>query len=522
MKRLSMTTLGCLLLILGTGCGDSTGRDGTDEHTGHGHAGHDHAGHAHAAPAQESEPVERCTAHDAPVEWCFLCDPSLRDEGRLWCAGHGRYEDRCWICQPQLRDPDRAYCEDHGLYEDECHLCDPALHATSAAAPTGGLYCLEHDLAESECGICHPELAAGLQPGGEVLVRLPSPRSAELAGVVHGTARNAHAAGKVGGYVEIDYDRNHFARITPRTGGVIEEVFVDVGDAVQPGQALVRLSSAQLAAAKRDFLDARLDLDLKTGELERARQLREQGIGSERQLQTASAARERAAARADAAEQGLINLGLSAEAVATVAGSGDTSSQLVVRAPFAGEIVQRKAVLGESVSAAAHLLSVADLSRMRLELSLPQSALPGLRTGLPVTATFDALPGREIRGSVVWIEPSLDARTRLVRVRAEADNPDRSLMAGLYGRAEVELSDLSAALTLPRESVRDLDREPFVLVRREADLYALRRVELGPRQGEAVAILAGLLPDEPVVVGGGFSVFSELLKSRFGAGCAEE
>jgi len=167
-------------------------------------------------------------------------------------------------------------------------------------------------------------------------------------------------------------------------------------------------------------------------------------------------------------------------------------------------------------------MRVADLSRMWLELSLPQSALPVVEAGLPVTARFDALPGREVRGELVWVASGLDERTRLLRARAEVPNPDGRLKAGLYGQAEVSLAGAGAALTLPREAIRDLDARPFVLVRRDAGLYALRRVALGPRQGETVAVVAGLGPQETVVTGGGFAVFSELLKSRFGAGCAEE
>ena len=115
-----------ILLILATvlwlgACG---GDQETDAHAGHGHAGHDHSGHAHAAPSGTTASAERCAAHGAPVDLCFLCDPELREEDRLWCAGHDRYEDRCWACQPQLRDRDRAYCDQHGLYEDECFLIE--------------------------------------------------------------------------------------------------------------------------------------------------------------------------------------------------------------------------------------------------------------------------------------------------------------------------------------------------------------------------------------------------------------
>ncbi|MGD9548426.1 MAG: efflux RND transporter periplasmic adaptor subunit [Candidatus Krumholzibacteriia bacterium] len=482
---------------------------------------------AAAAPAEVS--ADLCVAHGSPADLCFLCDPALRDSGRLWCKEHARYEDRCWLCHPELRDPDRAYCEEHGLYEDECILCDPSrgAAATSSAlggeadSEAGGLYCAEHDVHESECGICHLDLAAGLEPGGELLIRLPSARSAELVGVEHGAPRAGTTAGSIDAYAEVDYDRNRLAQITPRVAGVVEQVLVDVGDQVTAGQPLVELASAELAAAKQAFLDARLELDLRRQEADRARRLREQEIGSERDLQAATAAQARAAARAEAAGQNLRNLGLDQAAVRRVAEESDTTARLTVRAPFAGEVIARTAVLGESVAADAALLRVADLSRMWIELSLPQSSLAVVEPGLPVVARFDALPDREIHGELIWIAAGLDERTRLIQARAEAPNPDGRLKAGLYGRATVRLNGGTDAPAVPHDAIYDLQNNPFVLVPREEGLYALRRVALGPRQGDRVAILAGLDAHESVVTGSGFSIFSELLKSQFGAGCAE-
>src|SRR5262245_47825661 len=105
--------IGMLSLALLAGCSKK------DEHAGHDHAGHDHA--AHAKPVAAA----KCP-HDAPKELCFICDPALREKGRLWCQEHNRYEDRCWLCHPELEDKKRLWCKEHSLYEDECFLCDPS------------------------------------------------------------------------------------------------------------------------------------------------------------------------------------------------------------------------------------------------------------------------------------------------------------------------------------------------------------------------------------------------------------
>ena len=63
-----------------------------------------------------------------------------------------------------------------------------------------------------------------------------------------------------------------------------------------------------------------------------------------------------------------------------------------------------------------------------------------------------------------------------------------------------------------------------MFVKLEDDLYSLRRVALvdGAPAGEYVAVIAGLAPDEPVVAEGAFTVMSEFLKSRLGAGCVDD
>lgn len=78
----------------------------------------------------ESKP-ELCKPHKAAKADCFICDPKLREKGRLWCKEHDRYEDRCWICHPEAQDKKRLFCKKHSLYEDECFLCHPELKKKS-------------------------------------------------------------------------------------------------------------------------------------------------------------------------------------------------------------------------------------------------------------------------------------------------------------------------------------------------------------------------------------------------------
>ena len=90
-----------------------------------------------AGRTQSDSKAAVCKSHKAPRSQCFICDPKLREKGRLWCKEHDRYEDRCWICHPEARDRKRQFCEDHLLYEDECFLCHPELKRKQEK-PSGG------------------------------------------------------------------------------------------------------------------------------------------------------------------------------------------------------------------------------------------------------------------------------------------------------------------------------------------------------------------------------------------------
>ncbi|MGH7602193.1 MAG: hypothetical protein ACREOI_37990, partial [bacterium] len=143
--------------------------------------------------------TELCGRHQLSVADCFMCDPALREAGRLWCAEHDRYEDRCFICHPEIKEANRLWCEEHNLYEDECIFCHPELKKSKAAPDSqraagngkldikpiaaNGLQCDEHGVPEKVCGICHPDLAGALQPGQGLQIRFESSQSTAKAGV---------------------------------------------------------------------------------------------------------------------------------------------------------------------------------------------------------------------------------------------------------------------------------------------------------------------------------------------------
>lgn len=474
--------------------------------------------------------------HDSEGETCFICDPTKREAGRLWCTEHSRYENRCWLCQPQLEEKGRLYCEEHSLYEDECHLCHSELEegdeetgekSPRVAPATGGaseLFCNEHQVPESECGICQPQLAAELEPGEELKVRFESVNSATKAGIRTVPARETVARATVSALCEVSYNENELARITPLAPGLLRRVLVDVGTDVEAGDVLLELHSADIASAKSAFISAVVDLDLKEVACKRERRLAEKKISSDKEVQEADAACRTAELTLSTTRQRLLNFGFTDEEVEAISTDQDSSAALLVRAPYSGTIVQRDAVVGEAVAPGDSLLTLGNLDTMWLSVSIPADRTHLVEAGLEVSASFDGHPGLDTLGTLTWVNTAIDERTRMLRGRAVVDNAARALKAGMFGDARVLVGGVGEALAVPRDAIQRYEREPYVFVKLEDDLYSLRRVTLieGSPSGEFVAVLAGLSPDEPVVAVGAFTVMSEFLKSRLGAGCVDD
>lgn len=499
-----------LMLFLAWGCGEA----GPDRSV-------DLAAIA-SAEALEPQP-ERCARHDLPAAMCFICDPGLRDPSRLWCSEHDRYEDRCFLCHPELEDPDRQWCSEHGLYEDECFLCHPELRgsARTRAAADAGLRCSEHDLPESECGNCHPELAAGLEPGASLKIRFESARSADLAGVRTAAPRFASGPAAASFLARVTWDENHYAKVTPLAQGVLREVSVDVGQPVSRGQRLATLSSPEIAELKSAYLAERAGEKLTLAVLSREQDLAAQRISSQQELEQARAEHEVARSRAAAVRQKLLDHGLGESAITHLEDGGTPSSELHVVAPLDGTIVARTAVVGESVERGDTLFRVARLDSMWLELSVPESEVSQLAPGEEVVATFDRNPGLEIRGRLTWVGSSIDPETRMVEARAGVANPDRQLRHGMFGRARVGSPRAAEVLWIQADAVQRVDGHPFVFARLAADLFELRKVVIAGSEGGRVAVTAGLHPEDEIVVAHSFTLKSELLKSRLGAGCVD-
>jgi cobalt-zinc-cadmium efflux system membrane fusion protein len=378
--------------------------------------------------------------------------------------------------------------------------------------PEAGEYCTEHRMLEAEDALCNPDLIIPLLPGQGVMVRLGTPEAAARAGVATVLPQKvASATGPVFPAQTI-YSRNGLAQVAALTSGVVQRLHVDVGAAVVKGQVLAEIASSDVSSARAELATAQSRLNLAETALRREEQLFAKGISARQELEQVRAEQEAAVATLEQARQRLALYGAGAK------GGGAT---VALRSPLTGIIAERSVVAGQSILPETPLFTVVNLASMGIELSLPADRIALAKVGAPIEALFDGMEGERFTGKIVQIAPALDSQTRLLKVLAEVENPQQQLKSGLFGQVRLLGVVAGEALEIPGNAVQMIDGKPFVFIEREADLFELRRVDVGPRRGKFILVEAGLHDDEKVVATQGFALKSEVLKSRLGASCAD-
>lgn len=380
--------------------------------------------------------------------------------------------------------------------------------APAAASSSDRLMCGEHNVYEDECGICHPELASSLAPGRGVKVRLPASDSADLIGVRTALPEAGRASDGIPCLAELVFDENKLAEIVAPVGGIVRSVSVDLGARAGRGALLAEIWSPEIAETAAEAV-------LSHQRLAREQKLHADGITPSGDLEEAEAAHRAVCQKAR-------TFGFGEEDVARMAEHPEDAVYLEVRAPFAGEIIERSAVPGERIEAGAPLFLLADRASIWAMLAIPETGLAGVRVGQAVEIEVDAFPGRTFEGELTWIAARVDETTRLVRARAELPNPDGLLRDRMFARGRIVTRAPAQALLLPSDAVQKVDGRSLVFVKLEPDLYEARAVYLGADAGGRREVLVGLSPNEEIVVERSFALKSQLLASRLGAGCADD
>jgi Cu(I)/Ag(I) efflux system membrane fusion protein len=344
-----------------------------------------------------------------------------------------------------------------------------------------------------------------------------------------------------------DFDETRLKHITAWVPGRIDRLYVDfTGTQVIKGDHMVYLYSPQLISAQAEFLQA---------------------VKSVQNLKPGSSELIKRSIRAtlEAASEKLRLLGLTEKQIETIEETGQPADYITIYAPIGGIVIDKHVTEGTYVQTGTKIYTIADLSQLWVQLDAYESDMMWIRYGQEVQFTTQAIPGELFKGRISFISPTVNPRTRTIKVRLNVSNPEEKLKPEMFVRAVVRSKIASGAkvmnadmagkwicpmhpsvikdsagicdicqmdlvtteslgflkadlpdqapLVVPATAVLITGKRAVVYVRKpntEKPTFEGREVVLGPRAGDYYLVRAGLSEGEIVVTKGNFKIDSAL------------
>jgi RND family efflux transporter MFP subunit len=284
------------------------------------------------------------------------------------------------------------------------------------------------------------------------------------------------------------------APIYARTSGYVRKWYVDIGDHVHAGQVLAVLDAPeveqQLVAARADLQTARANQELAASTAARWRNMLAKDAVSKQETDEKVGDLAAKTAVASAAR-------------ANVARLQFTQGFTRLIAPFSGVVTQRSTDIGALVSAgtaaSTPLFTVADISRMRAFVRVPQSYSAQVHQGMHVALTLPEYPGRRFDAVLARTADAVDPRSGTVLTELQAPNDDRALKPGAYAQATFPLAGASGAVTLPASALIVGEHGTQVALVGPDGRAHLRTITIGQDRGATVQVSAGLTAGDRVI-----------------------
>ncbi|EGF27286.1 efflux RND transporter periplasmic adaptor subunit [Rhodopirellula baltica] len=402
------------------------------------------------------------------------------------------------------------------------------------------MMCTPPSTEPGRCPVCAMELVEATGGGGGDGISVTIESSARrLVGIRTAMSKMGEVNRTIRTIGSIDYDESQLSTISAYIDGRLEKMYANyAGVKVKEGDDLALIYSPQLYTAQTEFITS-MNSDGKIG--------RFQISGGDLNKM---------------ARENLTELGMTESQIEQLGKSGKPMSRIRIKSPQRGTVIEKSAVEGDYVKTGDKLYRVADLSSVWLMLDLFPDDASAVRFGQQVEAEIQSMPGEVFTGRVAFIDPTVNPKTRTVRVRVEIMNFDGKLRPGDYATARVtvpaipmdqvydpalankfispmhpqvirdepgkcplcdmdlvptsqlgfasEPLPMQQVVTVPRDAVLLAGENSVIYVETEPGRFEIRRVTVGPMNRQEAVIVEGLAAGETVATGGNFLIDSQM------------
>jgi cobalt-zinc-cadmium efflux system membrane fusion protein len=317
----------------------------------------------------------------------------------------------------------------------------------------------------------------------------------------------------------------HVAHVKAQFPGKIVDIGPALGTEVKGPDAsgetkpttLCVIESVDLANAKSAYLKAKVQLTLDEDTLRRTAELVSTKVLADKFLLDAQSAVTKDQADLRAARQNLLVFGLKDEEIGEIEKQeGRERMVYAIQSPCSGMIAEKNVTRGELADPTVNLFTIADMTTLWVWGDVYERDWQKIKLGQKMKVKIAAFPSLPLECMVDFISPQLDSSTRSIRIRGAIVNPDRRLLADMYGTLLVTIDDGKHSIVIPAEAaIRRLETS-YVLVRTKAPsegkagTFESREVVLETIDQDRLRVQKGLSPGEVIVTRGTLGLYEEM------------
>ncbi|WP_295623913.1 efflux RND transporter periplasmic adaptor subunit [uncultured Nitrosomonas sp.] len=306
--------------------------------------------------------------------------------------------------------------------------------------------------------------------------------------------------------VQVDEERT--AQIGSYVTGRIINLFVILGDYVQAGEPLARITSPDLTQSQLAYLRASSRVVVTQKAAERAHHLFAADAIAQAEVERRQSELEIAQAELGAATDQLRLFGMTDAELKELSKKGKILPWLDIKATREGYVIARNVMVGQVVQPSDPLFQIADLSHVWVVGDVPEQIARDVRLEQHVEINVPAIGGADFDGVIIFVSDTVNRLTRTVMTRVMVENPDRKLKPDML--ANMHITDTQHKnLVVPEAAiVRELNQD-YVFVAISDNQFQRVPVELGPEVADYRPVLNGLSIDQRIVMTGAFHLDSE-------------
>lgn len=289
----------------------------------------------------------------------------------------------------------------------------------------------------------------------------------------------------------VDFAEDLVVNIHPKVDGWIESIQVNkTGEQVSADQVLLEIYSPKLVSTQQEYLLALGNLEsLEKSPIEEIRQNAKTLVASSRKR--------------------LELLDVPEHQIQELEKTGMVKQQLHIHSPISGTVTSIGAREGQYITPNTELYKIVDLTQVWVYADVYDYELPWVKVGDKVEVELTSAPGQKFNGTVSYIYPYSDSKTRTTKIRALFQNVDFILKPDMFAQVEIHSNRIEDAVTIPSESIVRTGTASIVFISRGEGRFEPREVILGIESEGRISIVEGIDPGESVVTSSQFLLDSE-------------